>query len=200
MLVEVGGIGVLLAGPSGAGKSECALELVARGNRLVADDAVDLAREGDRVIGRAAPAIGPHLEIRGLGILCVTDLYGPGAYAESASVDLVCRLDPGRADFDRTGLERESEEILGVAVPRVVLPASPGASLATIVDAAARDHRQRRAGANTAERFDARWRRARKAAERPRSASFAQRAEGERSPSGEAKPSEAGALAKDRPS
>jgi HPr kinase/phosphorylase len=159
VLVDVGGVGVLLAGPSGAGKSECALELVARGNRLVADDAVDLAREGDRVVGRAAPAIGPHLEIRGLGILCVTDLYGPEAFAESAAVDLVCRLDPGRADFDRAGLERESEEILGVAVPRVVLPASPGASLATIVDAAARDQRLRRAGINAAERFDAHWQR-----------------------------------------
>ena len=160
VLVEVRGVGVLLAGPSGAGKSECALELIARGNRLVADDAVDLSREGDRVVGRAAEAIGPHLEIRGLGILCVTDLYGPGAYAESAVVDLVCRLDPGGADFDRTGLDRESEELLGVVVPRVVLPTSPGASLATIVDAAARDQRLRRAGTNAAERFEARWQRA----------------------------------------
>ena len=88
------------------------------------------------------------------------DLYGAGAVAESAPVDLICRLDPGRADFDRTGLDRESEELLGVAVPRVVLPASPGTSLATIVDAAARDLRLRRAGNNSAERFDAHWRRA----------------------------------------
>ena len=160
VLVDVVGVGVLLAGPSGAGKSECALELIARGHRLVADDAVELSREGDRVIGRAAEAIGPHLEIRGLGILCVTDLYGPGAFAESAAVDLICRLDPGRADFDRTGLERESEDLLGVAVPRVVLPASPGTSVATIVDAAARDQRLRRAGTSGAERFDAHWRRA----------------------------------------
>ena len=160
VLVDVGGVGVLLAGPSGAGKSECALELIARGHRLVADDAVELSREGDHVIGRASEAIGSHLEIRGLGILCVTDLYGPAAYAESAAVDLVCRIDPGRTDFDRTGLERESEELLGVAVPRVVLPASPGVSLATVVDAAARDHRQRRAGSSSAARFDAHWRRA----------------------------------------
>lgn len=160
VLVDVGGVGVLLAGPSGAGKSECALELIARGHRLVADDAVELSRDGERVIGRAAPAIGPHLEIRGLGILCVTDLYGPDAFVDSAAVDLICRLDPGRADFDRTGLERESEELLGVRVPRVVLPAPPGTSLATIVDAAARDLRLRRAGKNSAERFDAHWRRA----------------------------------------
>jgi HPr kinase/phosphorylase len=159
VLVDVGGVGVLLAGPSGAGKSECALELIARGHRLVADDAVELAREGDRVIGRASAAIGAHLEIRGLGILCVTDLYGPDAYAESSPVDLVCRLDPGRADFDRTGLDRETEELLGVRLPRVVLPSTPGASLATIVDAAARDERLRRTGVHSAERFDARWRR-----------------------------------------
>jgi len=160
VLVDVGGVGVLLAGPSGAGKSECALELIARGNRLVADDAVELSREGDRVIGRAAKAIGPHLEIRGLGILNVIDLYGPSAFTESSAVDLICRLDPGRADFDRTGLERESEELLGIQVLRVVLPASPGTSLATIVDAAARDLRLRRAGTNSAERFAADWQRA----------------------------------------
>jgi HPr kinase/phosphorylase len=159
VLVDVGGVGVLLAGPSGAGKSECALELIARGHRLVADDAVELAREGDRVIGRASAAIGPHLEIRGLGILCVTDLYGPDAFVESAPVDLICRLDPGRADFDRTGLDREHEELLGVRVPRVVLPSPPGASLATIVDAAVRDLRQRRTGQSSADRFAEHWQR-----------------------------------------
>jgi HPr kinase/phosphorylase len=158
VLVEVGGVGVLLAGPSGAGKSECALELVARGHRFVADDAVELTREGDLVIGRAAEAIGAHIEIRGLGILSVPDLYGPGAVRDAAVVDLICRLDPERADFDRTGIERESEELLGVSVPRVVLPSPPGASLATIVDAAARDARLRSAGSNAAARFDARLR------------------------------------------
>ena len=90
----------------------------------------------------------------------MTDLYGPGAFAESVAADLICRLDPGRADFDRTGLDRESEELLGVLIPRVVLPASPGTSLATIVDAAARDLRLRRSGTNSAVHFDARWRRA----------------------------------------
>ena len=149
---------MLLTGPSGVGKSECALELVARGHRFVADDAVELTREGDRVIGRAAEAIGAHLEIRGLGILSVPDLYGAGAVREAAAVDLVCRLDSGREDFDRTGLDRGSEDLLGVRVPCVVLPSPPGASLATIVDAAARDVRLRAAGSNAAERFDARLR------------------------------------------
>ena len=93
VLIDVGGVGVLLAGPSGAGKSECALELIARGHRLVADDAVELAREGDRVTGRVAPAIGPHLEIRGLGILNVIDLYGPGAFADRRRSETACRID-----------------------------------------------------------------------------------------------------------
>jgi HPr kinase/phosphorylase len=158
VLVEVGSVGVLLAGASGTGKSECALELVARGHRLVGDDVIELSREGDRVVGRAVEALGAHLEIRGLGILDVADLYGPHAVAESAAVDLLCRLDADRDDYDRTGLDRECEELLGVAVPRVVLPSPPGASLATIIDAAARDALRRRAGSNAAERFDARWR------------------------------------------
>jgi len=159
-LVEVAGIGVLLTGPSGVGKSECALELVARGHRLVADDAVELALEAGRPVGRAAPAVRDHIEIRGLGILCVPDLYGRGAVSESAEVALVCRLvsDPG--DPDRTGLERAEVPLLGVPVPLVTLAPHPraGASLATLVDAAARDALRRRAGRDGARRFDARLR------------------------------------------
>jgi len=156
VLVEVGGVGVLLVGPSGAGKSECALDLVARGHRLVADDAVELEREGDGIVGRAAEAVGSCIEIRGLGILDVVELYGAAAFAARAPVDLLCRIEPGRRDFDRTGLEREREELLGVPLQRVVLPATPGAPLATIVDAAARDLRARRRGPGAAARFDAR--------------------------------------------
>lgn len=160
-LVEVGGVGVLLSGRSGAGKSECALELVARGHRLVADDAVDLALEGGRVVGRAAPAVKGHLAIRGLGILCIGDLYGPGALADACEVALVCRLEAELAEPDRTGLDRGEEWILGVRVPCVALSSRPraGATLATLVDAAARDARSRRAGADGALRFDARLQR-----------------------------------------
>jgi HPr kinase/phosphorylase len=159
-LVEVAGIGVLLSGPSGVGKSECALELVARGHRLVADDAVDLAVESGALIGRAAPAVRDHIEIRGLGILCIPDLYGAGAVAESAELGLVCRLSSDAGEPDRTGLERVEEALLGVAVPVVTLSADPraGASLATLVDAAARDTLRRRAGSHGARRFDDRVR------------------------------------------
>jgi len=156
VLVEVSGVGVLLVGPSGVGKSECALDLVARGHRLVADDAVELAREGDTIVGTAAEAVGSCIEIRGLGILDVVELYGEAAYAPRAPIDLVCRLEPGPADFDSVGLEREQEELLGVRVPQVVLPSPPGAPLATIVDAAARDLLRRRQGPSAAARFDAR--------------------------------------------
>lgn len=156
VLVEIAGSGVLLVGPSGVGKSECALELVARGERLVADDAVELEREGDQLVGRAVPAIAGHIEIRGLGILSVAELYGADALAEEACLGLVCRVEPVVEEPDRTGLDRGHEEWLGVAVPRVVLPSQPGASLATIVDAAARDALWRRVGPSAAERFAAR--------------------------------------------
>ena len=159
VLIDVGGVGVLLAGPSGVGKSACALELIARGHRLVADDVVELAREGERVVGRAVEPLGPLIEIRGLGILSVSELYGPGAVAEQAAVDLVCWLEPEPRPVDRTGLEREVEELLGVEVPRVVLPSHAGASLATVVDAAARDLLWRRRGPSAAARFDAKLQR-----------------------------------------
>jgi HPr kinase/phosphorylase len=159
VLVEVDGMGVLLAGPSGAGKSLCALELVVRGHRLVADDAVELTREGERLVGRAAQAVGPHLEIRGLGILSVPELYGPAAVAERASVELLCRLVPEGAGLDLTGLDEEREELLGVALPRVALPSGLGASLASVVDAAVREQRRRQRGEGSAHRFDARLQR-----------------------------------------
>lgn len=159
VLVEVDGMGVLLAGPSGVGKSACALELVARGERLVADDAVELAREGERLVGRAAEAVGPHLAIRGLGILSIPELYGAAAVSPSACVELLCRIEPEPAEFDRTGLDPQREELLGVALPRLVLPARLGASLATVIDAAVREQRRRRGGEGSAHGFESRLRR-----------------------------------------
>ena len=138
-------MGVLLLGPSGSGKSECALELVQRGHRLVADDVVVLERIRD------------HVEIRGLGILSIRDLFGPEAVLEQARVDLVCHLDPpGRLrEYDRVGLERPSERLAGVELPSLTLPARPGGNIATVVEVAARDHRLRASGVNAAARLDA---------------------------------------------
>lgn len=161
-LVDVRGVGVLLLGPSGAGKSECALELVSRGHRLVADDVVELSLDAEGRLRGCAPArIRHHLEIRGLGILYVPDLYGDDRVLDSGSVDLVCRIEHWRAEgFDRVGLDPDWEELLGVKLRRLTLPARPGASMATIVEVAALDHRRRaRGGESAALRLDARVRR-----------------------------------------
>jgi HPr kinase/phosphorylase len=161
-LVDVGGVGVLLLGPSGVGKSECALELVSRGHRLVADDVVEFERlEDGGLRGRAPERIRHHLEIRGLGILFIPDLFGPERVGESIGIDLVCRLERWRdgAEYDRLGLDRDVEEILGVEVSSRRLPARPGASMATIVEVAAREHLLRAAGENAIERLDERVRR-----------------------------------------
>jgi HPr kinase/phosphorylase len=159
-LLRVRSSGVLLLGPSGVGKSETALELVARGHQLVADDVVDLFLEHGRVMGRARDAIRHFLEIRGLGILCVPDLYGPGAVAEESAVSLVFQLEHWRegASYERVGLERPTQAFLGVALPCLVLPVRPSANMATLVEAAVRDHEQRARGSSGAEKLDARLR------------------------------------------
>lgn len=155
-------MGVLLLGPSGIGKSECALELVRRGHRLVADDVVEVERNGaGEAIGRPQPRLGHHLEMRGLGIVSVPDLFGPDSVCDSARIDLICRLDaPGPdREWERVGIERPTEALADVAIPRVTLPARPGSNIATVVEAAARDQALRRQGINAAERFDARLKR-----------------------------------------
>ena len=159
-LLRVRGYGVLLLGPSGVGKSETALELVARGHQLVADDVVELFLEHGRVVGRAREAIRHFLEIRGLGILCIPDLYGPGAVTEESTVSLVFRLEHWRegASYDRVGLERPTEVLLGIPLPCLVLPVRPSANMATLVEAAVRDHEQRSRGPSGAEKLDARLR------------------------------------------
>ncbi len=161
-LVDVYGVGVLLLGPSGIGKSECALELVGRGHRLVADDVVEIRPdESGRVVGRAPEAVRHYMEIRGLGIVSIPDLYGAGSVREQMKVDLVCVLEHWREgrSYERVGLERDSQDLAGVAVPRLTLPARPAGSMATVIEVAARDHQQRRVGVNAARRLDARVRR-----------------------------------------
>lgn len=160
-LIDVLGLGVLLRGPSGIGKSECALELVSRGNRLVADDVVLLRRnESGRLVGTAPKLIRHYLEIRGIGLLYVPDLFGEQSVCEEAEVSLLCNLEQWREDavYDRVGLERSIQEIAGVQIPSLVLPVRPAASLATLVEVAARDQRLRVRGENAAERLDARLR------------------------------------------
>jgi HPr kinase/phosphorylase len=160
-LVDVEGVGVLLVGPSGIGKSECALELVRRRHRLVADDVVvlDCDAEG-RLFGEAPEIIRHHMELRGIGIVYLPDLFGPDAVCERIEILLVCRLAEWRPDLDveRVGLERPTEEFGGVSLPTLLLPARPAGSLATLVEVAVRDHLQRRAGRNAPHRLDGRLR------------------------------------------
>lgn len=148
---------MLLLGPSGVGKSECALELVRRGHRLAADDVVELSRDAEgSVVGMAPERIRHYLEIRGLGILYVPDLFGETAVVERMGVDLICHLDPpgqGR-EYERVGLERAQTLLSGVAVPSVTLPARPTGNIATVVEVAARDLMLRRQGRNAARTLD----------------------------------------------
>ena len=137
VLVEVLGVGILLLGPSGIGKSECALELVTRGHRLVADDVVQLRRDGAAVYGAAPERIRHYTEIRGIGLLYVPDLYGPDAVRDEAEVDLVVRLERWRegAEYERVGLERASEKVAGIERPCLLLPVRPATSMATLTPA-----------------------------------------------------------------
>ena len=160
-LVEVSGLGVLLQGPSGIGKSECALELVRRGHKLVSDDLVRVrCVEPGVILGTGPPLIRHYMEIRGVGLVYIPDLYGLEAVREETSIDLLIHLEEWResADYERVGLERPLEKIAGVEVPALVLPLRPAGSMATIVEVAARDTHQRRAGRNAAARLDERLR------------------------------------------
>jgi HPr kinase/phosphorylase len=160
-LLDVNGVGVLLLGPSGVGKSECALELVSRGHRLVADDLVDF-RDGEdgRLLGSAPERIRHYMEIRGLGIVFIPDLFGPDSVSTEVPVDLVCRIQAWQKgdDVERVGLDRPIEEVRGRKLPCLNLPARPGGSMATIVEVAVRDHQQRCSGVNAARRLDERVR------------------------------------------
>jgi HPr kinase/phosphorylase len=159
VLVEVFGLGVLLLGKSGIGKSEAALDLVARGHRLVADDVVEARAVGNgRVIGSGAELIRHHMEIRGLGIINVQDLFGILATLREKAIQLVAEMfDWGREErADRLGLEDETHTILGVALPKVRIPIRPGRSVATIIEVAARNHVLKRLGRHSAREVAAR--------------------------------------------
>lgn len=152
---------MLLFGASGIGKSECALELISRGHRLVSDDVVCLRRTPDaRLFGRAPDLIRHFMEIRGIGLLYIPELFGPESVRDEAEVDLICRLERWREDasYERIGHDRPTEEVLGVARPALLLPVRPASSMATLVEVAARDSQLRRTGPSAAVRLDERFR------------------------------------------
>src|SRR5512143_629747 len=153
VLLEVGGLGVLLFGDSGVGKSECALALVQRGHRLIADDLVVIQRfPNDVLIGSSAGLIRHHMELRGLGIVNVPMLFGVSAVLERHTVEFVIHLThwvEGR-EYDRLGLDEESQKILGVDVPKVTMPVATGRDVALLVEIAVRNQLLRRRGYNAA--------------------------------------------------
>lgn len=153
VLVEVYGEGILILGESGVGKSETALELVKRGHRLVADDVVEIRKVSDRSLVGTAPDIIRHfIEIRGIGILDVKNLYGVGSVKVTENINLVINLElwDEKKSYDRLGLVEEYTEILDLSVPSLKIPVRPGRNLAIIVEVAAMNNRQKKMGYNAA--------------------------------------------------
>ena len=154
VLVDVYGVGVLIRGESGIGKSEAALELIKRGHRLVADDAVEIRKVSDDTLVGSAPTITKHLiELRGIGIVDVKSLFGVQSVRETQNIDLVITLEEWdkKKEYDRLGLEEESTEFLGNKVQCHTIPIRPGRSLAVIVESTAINHRQKQMGYNAAQ-------------------------------------------------
>ena len=156
VLMEVYGEGVLLTGESGIGKSEAAVELLKRGHRLIADDAVEIKKiSGNSLIGTAPDLIRDYVELRGIGIVNVAKLFGMGAVKIENTIDLVVNIVPWNTHevYDRLGLEDQYTEILGVKVPMNTIPITPGRNLAVILEVAAMNNRQRKFGYNPALEF-----------------------------------------------
>ncbi len=159
VLVEVYGEGLLILGDSGIGKSETAIELVKRGHRLIADDAVEIKRVSAKtLVGTAPELIRHYIELRGIGIVDVRRLFGMGAVKMSERIDLVINLEPWDPEklYDRFGLDEECINILGINIPSITVPVKPGRNLAIILEIAAMNNRQKKMGYNTAEEFNKR--------------------------------------------
>ena len=158
VLVEVYGLGILILGDSGVGKSETALELIERGHRLVADDVVEISCvNGNSLIGQGAnKIIGHHMEIRGLGIINITQLYGVGSIRERKEVQIVAKLEEWDANkvYDRLGTEELTMEILGVKIPKLEIPVKPGRNIPIILETAAMNERLKSMGYFSAKEFN----------------------------------------------
>jgi HPr kinase/phosphorylase len=156
VLIDVLGLGTLLTGESGIGKSECALDLIVRGHRLVADDTVEVRRRAETIlIGTCPDLTRHHMELRGLGIINVRELFGVSSTRSSKRIEFVVRLErwePGR-EYERLGLDERYEQILGVKVPLVSMPVAPGRNIAMLVEVAARNHLLRARGHHAARRL-----------------------------------------------
>ena len=155
MLVDVSGEGVFIMGESGVGKSETAVELLKRGHRLVADDAVEIRHIGTRLVGSAPELIRHYIELRGIGIVDVQQLFGMSAVREEKNLDLVVNLEPWNDNtfYDRMGTNEEFTTILDMKIPSITIPVKPGRNLAIIIEVAAMNNRHKRMGYNAAQEF-----------------------------------------------
>jgi len=155
VLMDVFGLGVLIVGESGIGKSECALDLIDRGHRLVADDVVEIRRIGDLLIGGSPDLTRYHMELRGLGVINIKDLYGVSSIRTSQRIELVVSLERWEAgrEYDRLGLQSEKFLVLDQEVPLIRMPVAPGRNLAILVEVAARNQLLKERGYDAARRF-----------------------------------------------
>ncbi|MBE6750644.1 MAG: HPr(Ser) kinase/phosphatase [Ruminococcaceae bacterium] len=154
VLVEVYGEGILLIGESGVGKSETAIELVKRGHRLIADDAVEVRRVSNKsLVGTAPDNIRHFIELRGIGIINASRIFGAGAVKLTEKIDLVINIEQWDVNkvYDRMGLDSETTEILNLKIPSLTIPVKPGRNLAVIIEVAAMNNRQKKLGYNAAE-------------------------------------------------
>jgi HPr kinase/phosphorylase len=150
VLLEIYGTGVLLIGDSGIGKSECALDLISRGHRMISDDSVLLKKIGSRIDGESPDLIRGHLEIRGIGIINVTDLFGVSSLGDRTKIDLVIELRKWElaGDIDRFGQEKMETDLFGVKISKHILPVSPGRNLSVLVETAVRSFLLKRSGSS----------------------------------------------------
>lgn len=153
VLLDIYGEGVMITGDSGVGKSEAAIELIMRGHRLVADDAVELRRISNQLMGTAPEVIRHYIELRGIGVIDVRQLFGMRAVKTETQLDLIVHFEPWDKDkfYDRLGIENHYTNILDVPVPIITIPVRPGRNLASIVEVAAMNNRHRKYGFNAAE-------------------------------------------------
>lgn len=154
VMMEVYGEGVLIQGESGVGKSEVAIELIKRGHRIIADDAVEIKlTERGKLIASSPALIRHYMELRGIGVIDVRRLFGMGAVKDDQRIDMILKLEPwdDKAFYDRLGLEMATtDEFLGIPIPMVTIPVKPGRNLAVIVEVAAMNNRNRKMGHNAA--------------------------------------------------
>lgn len=153
VLVEVSGEGVLIVGDSGVGKSETAIELIKRGHRLIADDAVEIRKASSKtLVGQAPDNIRHYIEVRGVGIINARQIFGMGAVKLTEKIDMVIQLEPWDSEkiYDRLGIEEDYITILDIKVPATVIPVKPGRNLAVIIETAAMNNRQKKMGYNAA--------------------------------------------------